>query len=144
MQGTVAITSQPGGARVAIDGTARGKAPVSVKLAYGNHEIRVEHPGYATHTRVLKVVGTKTISLDVVLETLKRVVTGTLNVVTPGPAVLFIDGSKKGVTPLAVSISAGKHTFRLEVEGKEPYTETLDIKLDQDGGSITHFFKLPQ
>ena len=140
--GRLAISSQPAGAIVYVDGARRGTSPVLVGLSYGDHEIRLEKSGFATQTRILKVVGTKTIGLDVVLESLRRVAQGTLNVVTAAPAVLSIDGVRKGTTPISVNIASGTHTFRLEVAGKPAHVETVEIKVE-DGGSLTRFFPLP-
>jgi len=141
--GSLKISSKPTGARVSVGGRSRGKTPLKLDLEFGNHEVRVEYPGFATQTRVIKLIGSKPISLDVVLESLDQVLRGTINVVTVGSAVLYVDGARKGRTPLSVSISQGKHRFRFEVDGKPPYEEVLDVKLKSDGDKITHFFALP-
>jgi hypothetical protein len=116
---------------------------LNLELPFGDHEVRVEFPGYVTQTRVVKLLGSKPISLDVVLESLNQMVRGTINVVTAVPAVLYVDGARKGRTPISVLVSAGKHNFRLEVDGKPPYEEELDIKFKAEGDKVTHFFALP-
>ena len=137
------VSSKPVGARVSVAGKSRGKTPLTLELPFGDYEVRVEYPGFATQSRVVKLIGAKPISLDVVLESLDQVLRGTLNVVTAVPAVLYVDGARKGRTPISVSISQGKHQFRLEVAGKPPYEESLDVKLKAEGDKVTHFFALP-
>ncbi len=128
---------------MSVGGKSRGKTPLNLELDFGDHEVRVEFPGYVAQTRVVKLLGSKPISLDVVLESLNQVRRGTINVVTAVPAVLFVDGARKGRTPISVLVTAGTHKFRLEVQGKPPYEEVLDVKLKADGDKVTHFFALP-
>jgi hypothetical protein len=140
--GQLLVSSQPGGARVTVAGKSRGSTPATVDLPFGDHEIRIEAKGFATQTRVVKVAGTKPISLDIVLEPLERVAQGTMNVVTATPALLFVDGVSRGKTPLSISISAGRHRFRLEADGRPPYEEQVDVQI-ADGEAITRFFNIP-
>ena len=137
------ISSSPLGARVTVAGKSRGKTPLTLDLPFGDHEVRVEYPNYVTQTRVVKLLGAKPISLDVVLEPLQQVLRGTINVVTAVPAVLYVDGARKGRTPISVLVTAGSHKFRFEVDGKPPYEESLDVKLKREGDKVTHFFALP-
>jgi hypothetical protein len=137
----VTISSSPPGARVTVGGRYRGQAPVSMTLPAGTHEVRVEQQGHATQTRYVRVAGSA-VSLDVVLELLARIAQGTVLVASSPPAMLFVDGVAKGKTPVSVAIAAGSHTFRLDAEGQDSFTQTVDIQLS-DGETINRFFKLP-
>ena len=45
--GTLRVASEPAGARVLVDGRARGRSPLELaELAFGSYEVRVEQPGY--------------------------------------------------------------------------------------------------
>jgi hypothetical protein len=139
----VTVASTPIGARVSVGGRYRGTSPIKVTLDSGTHEVRVEQQGYATQTRYLKVEGGAPLALDVVLEPLVRVVSGTLTVASAPPAKLSIDGVSKGRTPLSVAITAGSHTFKLETDDGRVLNQTLNIEL-AEGQAINKFFQIPE
>ena len=139
----VTISSQPGGARVSVGGRYRGTSPVTLSLDPGTHEVRVEQQGFATQTRYLKVEGTRAVGLDVVLESLTRVASGTLVVASAPPATLYVDGVSKGRTPLSVAITAGTHQFKLETDDGRVLNQTLNIEVTE-GGTVNKFFQIPE
>lgn len=60
------ISSTPRGARVQIDGVARGVTPVTIKeLRPGPHKIRVSHRGYRPVTRTVPLVAGKTVAVAI-------------------------------------------------------------------------------
>jgi hypothetical protein len=146
--GSLTVTSQPAGARVAIAGKARGKTPVTVELSAGNHEVRVEEAGYATQMKFVAVGAGKALTVDFPLENLTPAAApvarprGTLNVVTvPNSATLFLDGEAKGATPVTVSITAGTHHFRFVVDGGGTTEQTVQVDI-KDGESKAQVFTL--
>jgi hypothetical protein len=44
--GKVTLATRPPGARVSVDGTARGAAPLELELAAGAHDVTLSLPGY--------------------------------------------------------------------------------------------------
>ena len=139
----VTVSSKPAGARVSIGGRFRGATPVKLSLSPGTHEVRVEQQGFATQTRYLKVEGAGPVGLDVVLEPLVRVASGTLMVASAPPARLYVDGVSKGRTPIAVAITAGTHQFKLETDDGRVLNQSMDIALTE-GQTINKFFQIPE
>jgi hypothetical protein len=46
IMGSFKVESQPIGAQVFIDGTFKGKTPLTIKLPIGKHEVRLTHPDH--------------------------------------------------------------------------------------------------
>jgi hypothetical protein len=56
LRGGVTVVSEPGGARVLVDGEFQGFAPLTVgPLAFGRHLIQVQRPGYHTWGQLVEV-----------------------------------------------------------------------------------------
>jgi serine/threonine protein kinase len=119
------IATRPVGARVSIDNNARTcTAPCSLLLDKGSHLASYTLAGHRTLTRRHDV--TAEADWDVLLER----ATGTLMLrSTPGGASIAIDGEPvPNKTPAVLTLGAGSHRFRLTLEGRPPYEETVEIK----------------
>jgi len=129
--GTLIVSSNPGGATVLVDGASRGTTPLSLQLPFKDYEVRVSKDGFASRTQVVRVVGTKPISVDVALESLApAAATQAMAVIiasNPGGAIIFVDGARKGPTPLTVPMTVGNHEIRLEAPGLPACTRTLGV-----------------
>ena len=144
--GQLAIRSTPKGAGVLIDGSWRGRTPITVRgLTVGTHAVRVVEDGYVTETRRVAVdaraAGT-TVSFQ-----LARVhgperpapaarpgaKTGVLRVESrPSGAAVLIDGRVVGTTPLQISdLEPGQHQVRLELPGHRPWATATTIVAGQ-------------
>ncbi|MEO5822684.1 MAG: PEGA domain-containing protein [Vicinamibacteraceae bacterium] len=144
--GQLAIRSTPNRAGVLIDGSWRGRTPLTVPgLSIGTHAVRVVEDGYVAETRRVTVdarsAGT-TVSFQ-----LARVrgperpaaaarpgaTTGALRVESrPSGAAVFVDGRVVGATPLLVSdLAPGAHQVRLELLGHRPWSTTATIVAGQ-------------
>ena len=65
---SLTISSTPRGARVQIDGVARGLTPVTIKdLRAGAYKVRVSHQGFAPVTRTIRLESGKKVALGVTL-----------------------------------------------------------------------------
>ena len=141
-KGSLNVSSTPAGAAVSVDGQSKGKTPANLSLTPGTHEVRIALAEHATQTRVVRVEEGGSSNLAVTLESLApKAITGSLNVITPTPAQLSIDGVSRGRTPLTVTLPAGTHTFRLTVEGQPPHEETYNVQFDA-AGKATKFFNV--
>lgn len=65
--GVVRVLSQPGGASVSIDGTARGATPIDLSATGGLHHVELALEGYATHAIEVAFVPGETSTLSVAL-----------------------------------------------------------------------------
>ena len=127
-EGTLIVSSQPAGATVLINGSSRGTTPLSLKLATKDYEIRVSKKGFASQSRVVKVAGQKPTTVDVVLESLAPVEAMSVIIASnPGGAIVFVDGSRKGPTPLTVSVPVGNHQITLKAANLPDCVRTLGV-----------------
>jgi len=108
-EGTVSVTSQPEGARVVIDGAARGVTPLRLPLPAGSHVIEIEHQDTRRSIPVtLEAGATSSHYFDL---TAAAPPTGRLDVTSdPAGASVTIDGTLRGVTPLSLdAMPPGSH-----------------------------------
>jgi eukaryotic-like serine/threonine-protein kinase len=144
----IRVETEPAGAEITVDGTARGKAPLTVtELAPGAHKLEAALDGYVTHTRTvtLKNAGeSATLVLPLVAEPQKKQPAaqvdksppagkGKLTLSTdPWTRVMFKD-KVLGDTPLIdAPLPAGKHRLRLVNEqSKIDLTIEVEVKAGQ-------------
>jgi hypothetical protein len=122
--GTLSVTSLPEGARVSVDGTARGVTPLRLSLAAGSHSIDVEHQDTRRSLPVtLEAGATSSHYFDF---TAAAPPTGRLEVTSdPSGATVTIDGAVRGVTPLVIpAMPPGSH--RVVVANRE-MTSTRNV-----------------
>ena len=62
------VYTEPSGATVSVDGTSHGASPMSVELAPGQHEVKVEAPGFAPDTRNVTIAPDRSLELSVALK----------------------------------------------------------------------------
>lgn len=126
--GTVRIDPSAAGASVRVDGAGAAPActaPCDLRLSEGRHTLYFERAGYrATQLEV-----------DVRAERLHRLrpelgaLTGSLVVSTDEPGALVeIDGTARGFTPLVLSLPVGAHRLRLALAGYKPVTRDLTVE----------------
>jgi hypothetical protein len=145
--GQLAIRSTPSRAGVLIDGTWRGRTPLTVRgLSIGTHAVRVAEDGYVAETRRVAVDArasgtTVSFQLARVREPERPApaaarpgaTTGALRVESrPSGAAVFVDGIAVGTTPLLVSdLAPGPHQVRLELPGHRPWSTRTTILAGQ-------------
>lgn len=61
------VASEPSGAAVTVDDKPRGETPLTVELPYGNHQVKVGHPGYELVIRNLELTPQSSVRLDLSL-----------------------------------------------------------------------------
>jgi TonB family protein len=132
--GIVHVESIPAGASISVDGKKVGQTPLDVHdLPLGAHEIKVELDGYAP--AIESVMLTAQTPRTEVRPTLSRTapVTGTADITsTPAGAMIKIDGTAVGLTPLrGRTLNVGRHRFEITAEGYDPYTTSVTVKENQ-------------
>ena len=133
--GSVAVTSDPSGSPVSVDGVSRGTTPFSVALRPGLHEIAVG-AGAQLRSQSVNVTngGDASIFFELPRGTESAAVpiaaaVGGLQVATEPPgAKVLIDGEARGVAPLTVSdLTAGEHAVVVQGTG-EPVSRTVTVQ----------------
>jgi hypothetical protein len=111
--GTLVVTTNPAGVPVVVDGQSRGVTPLTVELAPGSHELRLEAEG---GPRVIPFTVSSGNTVSQTLELPKASPsTGELTVRSePAGARVTIDGVESGITPLTVEgLTPGTHKVLL-------------------------------
>ena len=133
----VTVTSQPSGATVWVDGSARGKTPATVYLfSAGNHSLNLTLAGYQDYAGWFTVPAQEGpfVTLSPVATT--RATPPMITIIaTPVPylyftmesrpsgATVWVDGIERGTTPAKVYLThSGSYTCHLSLEGYEDYT----------------------
>jgi hypothetical protein len=112
--GTVAVTTEPPGAQVDIDGVARGQSPLRLALAAGAHTLVIRANG---ESRTIPINITAGSEVSQYLDMPKAGANlGQLHVRTDPPgARVSIDGTPVGTTPMTIiELIPGDHTVTFE------------------------------
>jgi serine/threonine-protein kinase len=144
LRGTIVVRSTPSSAGVVIDGTWRGRTPLTVDdLPLGAHTVRVVERGYVAQNERVTLTAEqaqRSVSLRLRAEPPRQAsarretpgpqrFTGSIDVDSrPRGARVFIDGKPVGTTPLSVAeVAIGSHVVRLELAGHRPWTDTTRV-----------------
>src|SRR5262249_6341362 len=107
---TLSVDTQPAGAELLIDGQSRGKAPLTVTMAPGTHELAVRAGGRERAVQLTLAPGAH---LAQYFDLAASAPTpGRLSIVSDPPgARVSINGRPRGVSPLVVDdLAAGDYT----------------------------------
>jgi len=131
---TVVITASDdatSGAAVRINGEPSGNVPVRRALAPGRHLVQVGKRGFVTFSRWVDLAEGQVMTIPVALQP-QTTKTGSLLIsadVTGIP--VFIDGQKRGATPLVVDgLAVGEHVVEIRSpgEGYQPFSQVVKIE----------------
>ncbi len=116
-KGTLAVTTNPAGANVVIDGQQRGRAPMTLELVAGEHVLQVGLNG-SSRTVPFKVTPGAEVSQVIDLPKVDAP-NGQLQVRTePSGARVLVDGQKRGTSPVKIdNLSPGSHNVTVEGQG---------------------------
>ena len=124
--GSVSVSSTPSGASIYLDGTNKGTTPKTIAdVPVGTHSILLTKAGYYDETATITVILNQVAYVSERLDAK----TGTIAVSSdPSGAMIYLDGSYKGVTPLTISdVPEGVHTVKLTKSGYKDYWETVHV-----------------
>jgi len=138
-KGEIVVRSQPSHAGVTVNGTWRGRTPLTLgNLPFGSYAIRVVQGGYKVARDEATISArepsrTVTVRLEPTSPAAPAapapvpapaVTTGTLYVDSrPRGATVTVDGKSAGQTPLMLpEVSPGSHVVKIEMDGKKPVT----------------------
>jgi hypothetical protein len=122
--------NQPG-ATISIDGKPVGKSPLAAPLSLdmGQHDLKVELPGYKALSRSVNVNGGATSKEDFQLQIEKH--EGVLRIVVGNDAVIRVDGKMVGIGQWQGTVPSGVHTIEASAKGKLPYLSDTLVQDDQ-------------
>jgi hypothetical protein len=119
--GQLAVQSEPAGAKVFVDGTERGVAPVTIPdLAPGEHRVELQADGGATakHTVTVQVGGTASLVVPMGTAAAGGPVSGWVSIKAPFTMEIREQGRLLGSTDAdRVMLAAGRHELDLVNDG---------------------------
>jgi len=129
-EGELVVQSSPPGARVSVDGTARGVTPITLSLPSGAHVLEVQVG--KSQPRVIPLTIQANVQTAQYIELQGVLATGVLQIRSePSGARVLIDGQPRGTTPATIrDLSAGDHSVVLELGGRKV---TQVVKIDAGG-----------
>jgi tetratricopeptide (TPR) repeat protein len=128
---SLGVTSDPGGARVFLDGSAVGVTPYSVELSSGAHSVAVELAGRLRQERQISARPGRDVQLAFVLPAMPKDPALTVESEPAGAAVI-IDGKERGRTPFLAPVAPGKHELVLRMTGRREVGTELEMPKDKD------------
>jgi hypothetical protein len=117
LTGTVAITTNPPGAQVLLDGQAQGVSPTELTVSPGTHVIELRGAGEPRSISIDVAAGAQ-LSQYIELGKSQASASGSLQVRTEPPgATISVDGTVRGPSPVTISeLAAGEHIVIVETE----------------------------
>jgi hypothetical protein len=120
------------GATVTLNGENKGATPLTVNdIAPGQYLVKVSKEGYQSYEEHVRVVGGKTLTLDVSLEPVTA--NGAIIVAgDPRGAKVYLDGYYCCDLPCTIEqVTMGKHTVKVKNPGYREWDFTVDVATGQ-------------
>jgi len=129
--GTLILNSSPTGARILIDGEARGATPATVTLAAGGHAVQLRGAGGTSRSMTVDVPAGTQLSQYIELAR-ARPTTGRLIVRTSPPGSrVTVDDVARGAAPVTVEgLSPGEHAVVVIARDGDPIKQAVTIEAD--------------
>jgi hypothetical protein len=132
--GALYIRSDPSNSDVILDGTYKGRSPLTLNnIAAGTHILQLDHAGYYDWKSTVDVPTGETRTLTGTLNPMPASNAGWIYVSSsPGGASVTLDGGSAGQTPFSGSlkldaVSAGEHTVAVTLYGYQPFNTTTMV-----------------
>lgn len=126
--GVIAVTSEPLGARIKVDGKDYGVTPKNiVDLLIGSHKVEILKKNYKSVATTVEVREDETTECNAKLNKVARV---TINS-TPREAQLYINGKKIGTTPQTMEFESGNYVFRLTKEHYHDFEKRVHVDISK-------------
>jgi formylglycine-generating enzyme required for sulfatase activity len=122
--GTLKVTANTQGARVSVDGDARGTAPVALEIPSGVRTVRIEAPGFKAWQSTLVIKAGETLAVGPI--TLGQPDARLSLRSQPVGAEVSVGGTFRGRTPLVVELPAGvAHQIVTTLPGYAAWTRSV-------------------
>lgn len=121
----VTVETAPTGAMIVVDGERKGRAPIELRLAGGQHQIVAEHAG-TTSTRMITVEYAEPAAIMLAVGGNGTLVVGS----NEAGATVRLDGNPVGVTPYSGAVTPGRHIVIVEKPGFATVERVVDVPPD--------------
>lgn len=132
--GSLDIVSDPDGAFVFLNNSARGNTPLFIAdLPAGDYQVKMTNPGYKNFITDITIVDGQTTSLNIFMQAIApppTIKTGDINVNSfPQGASVFLNNSNQGVTPVLIpNLPVGDYEVRLTLSGYQDYIKVVKVQ----------------
>jgi formylglycine-generating enzyme required for sulfatase activity len=132
-EGTLVVNSNPSRATVYVNGSRRGVTPLTLSLAPGTYRLRIIKSGYAETTDQITIVSNQSTRSNYPLTLIPQPSReGTLIVNSkPAGATVYLNGNRRGATPLTLTINAGTYSLRITKSDYEEVSDQITIAANQ-------------
>lgn len=127
LSGTLAVTSNPPGAQVFVNGQLVGNTPVNLSLNPGSYTLELRRQGYQTYRTTVAIAPGANSRINVNLSPVvsQGVLTVTSN---PSNADVYINGRLVGRTPYSARLNSGTYTVEVRRPGYQDYRTTVTVQ----------------
>ena len=126
--GVLAVTSNPLGANIKVDGKDYGVTPKNiVDLLIGSHKVEISKKNYKSVVTTVEIREDETTECDTKLNKIANV---TINS-TPNGAHLYINGKRVGTTPKTMELESGDYNFRLTKESYHDFEKRVHVDISK-------------
>jgi len=127
------VETEPAGADVSVDGEEKGKSPLTLQLAAGEHDIEASKDGFKGVAQKITVENGQHASLRLALAPAGKKPESIIAVATdPKGARLYVDGKLVGETPVKVKSTPGQHAIRVTMDGFQPRSAKIKLPEGKD------------
>ncbi|MGB9681354.1 MAG: PEGA domain-containing protein [bacterium] len=129
--GELTVSSNPSGASLYIDGRFLGYTPYDGNVPVGKHSILLQLSGYQDYQKDINITPARPTKIDVKLKPIP--LEGSLYITSnPSGADVFINGDKKGKTPLRIGgLKPGQYQITIIKSGYETFVQYYPVFLGQ-------------
>lgn len=130
--GSIAVNSNPQGARVYLDNVYKGQTPVNLKdIPVGRHAIKIVLPDYQEWNSEITVTSSQTARIFADLESQRAY--GSISVNSnPWGADIYLDDNYEGLTPLDLTeIPVGSYIIKIVLNGYREWVSEISVSSGQ-------------
>jgi len=123
--GSISIISDPSDAEINLDAVTVGRTPAIIQsVSVGQRKLTLFKDGYEDYITDIKIEPNKMYSVKAML----KQQTGVLKIETdPSGADIYVDGYKKGSSPLELSLVVGTYEVKAKKDNYQDYKESVEV-----------------
>ena len=132
--GSLDVMTTPMDATITIDGRNYGTTPQTIsRLLVGSYTVTLAKQGCSSESRTVTVSEGRTAELNVTLSSGKEIAFNSV----PSGADVYIDGQRKGTTPVTLTLSFGQHNVRLQ-KGDDKVEDKINVSATSSQNSYRY------